>query len=121
MPTWLWPWSVIADLKRQIVALQAKEASLTAQLKSSQVALSQVIAHINSKESAMASPLDPLTAQVAATVGAEQSAITLIQGLAAALAAAIAANNPAALQALVTQLNASATALAAAVAANPSP
>lgn len=60
--------------------------------------------------------LDALTAQVAQTVTVEQSAITLIQGISAQLAAA--GTDPAALANLQTQLNTSATALAAAVAAN---
>lgn len=60
--------------------------------------------------------LDALTSQVAQNVSVEQSAVTLIQGLAAQIAAA--GTDPAALAALQTQLNTSATALAAAVAAN---
>lgn len=64
-------------------------------------------------------PLAGLTAQVQATTGAEQSAIVLIQGLAAALTAA--GTNPAKLQAIVDSLNASSTALAAAVVANSPP
>lgn len=62
-----------------------------------------------------------LTAQVAQTTSIEQSALVLIQGLAAQLAAAIASEDPAALQTLQDQLNASATSLAAAVAANTTP
>ena len=71
----------------------------------------------------MANVLDGLTAQVAATVGAEQSAIVLIQGLAAAIAALAAKPtvDPVALGALVTQLQTSAGALSAAVVANPTP
>jgi len=62
-----------------------------------------------------------LQAQVQQNITVEGSAVTLIQGIAAQLAAAIAANNngdSAALPALQSQLQASATALAAAVAAN---
>jgi hypothetical protein len=62
-----------------------------------------------------------LQAQVQQNVSVEQSAVTLIQGIAAQLAAAIAAANngdSAALPALQQQLQTSATTLAAAVAAN---
>lgn len=57
-----------------------------------------------------------LQTQVAATTSAEQSAITLIQGLAANLSAAV--GDSAAVQAVIDQMNASAAALAAAVVAN---
>jgi hypothetical protein len=62
--------------------------------------------------------LTTLTAQVAQNVTVEGSAITLIQGIAAQLAAAIAANDPAALDALQAELAASDTSLAAAITAN---
>lgn len=64
------------------------------------------------------SALTDLQAQVAANTSVEASAVTLIQGLAAQIAAAVGANDTAALQALSSQLNSSATALAAAVTAN---
>lgn len=72
------------------------------------------------------SSLDDLTAQVAASVGVEQSAVTLIQGLAAKIDALIAAGggnaiDPAALDALSKQLHDSADALAAAVTAGARP
>lgn len=60
--------------------------------------------------------LTALTAQVAQNTSVEASAVTLIQGLAAQLAAA--GTDPAALAALQSQLNTSATALAAAITAN---
>jgi hypothetical protein len=60
--------------------------------------------------------LTALTAQVAATVGVEQSAITLIQGIAAQLAAA--QTDPVAVANLAAQLKASSDALAAAITAN---
>lgn len=62
-----------------------------------------------------------LQSQVQQTLGVEQSAVTLIQGLANQLAAAIQANNngdSAALPALQAQLASSASALAAAITAN---
>ncbi len=70
---------------------------------------------LNQGEDTMAD-LTALQAQVAASVTVEQSAITLIQGLAAQIAAA--GTDPAALAALVTQLNTSAAALGAAITAN---
>lgn len=65
--------------------------------------------------------LDDLKAQVARNTDVEDSALLLIQGIAAKLAAAIAAGDPAALKELETQLKTSADALAAAVAANTTP
>jgi hypothetical protein len=67
-------------------------------------------------EQLMSAQLDALAAQVAQTETVEQSAITLIQGLAAQLAAV--ATDPAAVAALAARLNSSATALAAAITAN---
>jgi len=60
--------------------------------------------------------LKALTAQVTANTDAEASAITLIQGLAAQIAAA--SGDQAAVDALAAQLKTSATALAAAIVAN---
>ena len=87
--------------------------------------LDQVIHMLNllsmanqSQGKAIMSALSDLQAQVAQNSSVEGSALTLIQGLAAQLAAAIAAGDPAALTTLQTQLATSATALAAAVKAN---
>jgi glutamate-1-semialdehyde aminotransferase len=74
--------------------------------------LDQILA--NQKEEIM--DLAALTAQVTQNTTVEQSAITLIQGLAAQLVAN--ANDPAAIAALAASLNTSATSLAAAVTAN---
>ena len=60
---------------------------------------------------------DALVAQVAATVGVEQSAKTLIDGFAAKLAAA--GVDPVKLAALASDLKTNSDALAASVAANP--
>jgi hypothetical protein len=62
--------------------------------------------------------LSALQAQVAANTTVITSAETLIQGIKAALDAAIASGNPAALDALSAQLGTDDSALAAAVAAN---
>jgi hypothetical protein len=66
----------------------------------------------------MAGELDALTAAVQRNSDVEDSAIVLLQGLKAALDAAIASGNPAALTALSTTIGAKADALAAAVVAN---
>jgi len=64
----------------------------------------------------MSAQLDALKAQVAQNTSIEESAVTLIKGLAAQLAAA--GTDPAALADLQAQLQTSANDLAAAVAAN---
>lgn len=66
------------------------------------------------KEEAMT--LDELQTQVAANTSVESSAITLIQGIAAQLAAA--GTDPVKIQALSDKLKASATSLATAITAN---
>lgn len=71
------------------------------------------------KETQIMSALTDLQAQVAQNTTIEASAVTLIQGLAAQIAAA--GTDPAALAALTANLNASATALAAAITANTTP
>jgi hypothetical protein len=69
-------------------------------------------------EKNMSAELDALKAQVAQNASVEASAVALIHGLAAQLAAAIAKNDPVALQAFTTDLQASANALAAAITAS---
>lgn len=64
----------------------------------------------------MSQELDQLTVQVHSNTDVVQSAITLINGIAARISAA--GTDPAALSALTTELNAQDAALAAAVAAN---
>ncbi len=66
----------------------------------------------------MAGELDALKQQVADSITVEESAITLIEGLKEKLDAAIAAGDPAALQALSDSLGAEKDKLAAAVTAN---
>jgi hypothetical protein len=78
--------------------------------------LHEAVGIIVKKEKHMSAQLDALTAQVAENTAVEASAVALIQGIAAQLAAA--QDDPVAVAALVDQLNASADALAAAVAAN---
>lgn len=71
---------------------------------------------IQAQETIMAAELDDLTTQVEATATAEQSAIVLLNGLAAALAAA--GTDPVKLAALRASLKTNTDALAAAVVAN---
>ena len=66
----------------------------------------------------MANELATLQAAVKKNTDAEESAITLLQGLKAALDAAIASGDPAALAALSTTIGAETDKLAAAVTAN---
>ena len=76
---------------------------------------------VNTMSTQITANLQALMTQVAANASVEQSAVTLIQGLATELQGAILASqngDDQALPALVTQLNTSASALAAAVAAN---
>src|SRR6266550_2489713 len=73
---------------------------------------------LSHKEDKIMVDLTGLTAQVAQTTSVEASAVALIQGIAAQLAAALASTDPTAINALQVQLAASADALAAAVAAN---
>ena len=74
---------------------------------------------IRQEEQKMSLELDELTAEVEETKGIEQSAIVLIEGIAAALAAA--GTDPAALKALHDSLKTASDELAAAVAANQLP
>ena len=64
----------------------------------------------------MSAQLDALQAQVEQNTNLEASAVTLIEGLAAQIAAA--ANDPVQIAALSAKLQTSATALAAAITAN---
>ncbi len=68
------------------------------------------------EEKQMSTELDALAAQVKANTDLEESAVTLITGLADQLKSAAA--DPAAVQALADQLKTSAASLAAAVSAN---
>lgn len=75
-----------------------------------------LLGRLLNQEMTMSKELDDLAAQVAANTQVEQSAVTLIQGIAAQLAAA--GTDPAKLSALHDQLKSSADALAAAVLQN---
>lgn len=70
------------------------------------------------KEEQMAGELDALKVDVAESVDVQNSAIVLLNGLKAALDAAIASGDPAALTALSASLDSTKDALAAAIVAN---
>ena len=78
--------------------------------------IQQMLDDIEGKEDIIMADLTALTAQVKANTDAEASAVLLIQGLVAQIAAA--GTDPVALKALQDNLKASADALAAAVVAN---
>lgn len=73
---------------------------------------------LNARMDQQMSEMASLTAAVANDTTVDQSAVTLLNGLKAQLDAAIAAGDPAALQALADQLGANATALSDAITAN---
>jgi len=77
-----------------------------------------LVTAINQRTLKMAATLDDLVAAVAAENTVIDSAITLLNGVSAQLAAAIAANDPAKIQAVLDNVNAEKAKLAAAVAAN---
>jgi hypothetical protein len=76
----------------------------------------RLLRDIQLKEEQMSVELDAVTVQVTANEDLEQSAIVLIQGIAAQLAAI--KDDPAKIQALADSLKVSADALAAAITAN---
>jgi hypothetical protein len=81
-------------------------------------ALNALSTQLTKRIDLMAGELDALKASVSRNNDVVQSAITLIQGIKAALDAAIAAGDPAALKALSDSLGSQDDALAAAVTAN---
>lgn len=80
------------------------------------IAIARKLDIVIEKEIQMSKELDDLTAEVAADEAVESSAVTLINGLAAQITAA--GTDPVALKALTDSLTTSSSALAAAVAAN---
>ena len=71
-----------------------------------------------SNQETMMTIMDDLKASVQRNTDAESSVITLLQGISQQLKDALAANDPAAIQAVITQLDANTAAAAAAVVAN---
>jgi hypothetical protein len=79
-------------------------------------AILRILQDIQRKEVIILKEMDELETQVTGIESVDQSAVTLIQGIAAQLADA--KTDPVKIQALSDRLNASATALAAAITAN---
>lgn len=96
------------------VDLRINDASASAKLDT----VIELLNNLTEKVDNMAGELDALTAQVSKNSDVIDSALTLIQGFKAQLDAAIASGNPAALTALSASIGASDDKLAAAVAAN---
>ena len=82
------------------------------------VQITSALANLTNEVNKMAGELAGLQAAVQKNTDAEESAITLLQGLKAALDAAIASGDPAALTALSTTIGAETDKLAAAVVAS---
>lgn len=80
--------------------------------------VARLLAEINEKVECIMSAIDDLKAEVTKVNTVEASAVTLIRGIAAQIAAAVAAGDHDALTALTTQLTTGTDALAAAVTAN---
>lgn len=100
------------DVNVHIYVHDQATASVSAQL-------AAILTKLSSMETHIMAELDDLTTQVQATTDAEQSAIVLLNGLAAALAAA--GTDPTKLAALRAALKSNTDALAAAVVANQLP
>lgn len=81
--------------------------------------LTAAVEHLTRREVELMAKLQDLIDEVKATEGVEQSAITAINGLIAALQAA--GGDPAAIQAVIDEAKANRDALAAAIAAIPPP
>lgn len=109
-------WQRIAHLELRVAELE-RAFGWRAALDRIEAKLDTII----KKEDRMAGELDKLQADVTAENTVIDSAITLLQGLKAALDAAIASGNPAALTALSATIEAKTQALADAVTANTPP
>ena len=91
------------------------------QWKSYDQKLDRIIAMLNTlitKENQEMAVLQDIQAAVTAEKTVEDSVVTLLTSISAQLKAALAANDPAAVQAIVDQINTNAATLAAAVTAN---
>lgn len=80
--------------------------------------IERMLRYLIREERYIMAAIDDLKTEVARNTDVEASAITLLTGLHDQLAAAIAAGDPAAVQAVVDQLKTNTDSLAAAVAAN---
>lgn len=81
-------------------------------------ALSKKLDLILENQRTIMSVMDDLKAAVQRNTDAEAAVVTLLQGISQHLKDAVAANDPAAIQAVITQIDANTAAAAAAVVAN---
>lgn len=103
------------NLLTQLATIQLQLNQVQASLQANKTSLTTTL---QTQERKLMAALDDLQAQVQANTNLEQSAVTLIQGLAKQITDAVANNDSSALQALASQLNSSAAALGAAITAN---
>jgi chromosome segregation ATPase len=111
---YFWTQSDYNNLLKQLSAIQLQLNQIQNSLQVQKVSLTT----LQTQESKIMAALDDLTAQVTQNTSLEQSAITLIQGIAKQLQDAVTNNDSSALAALAQQLNTSAAALGAAITAN---
>jgi uncharacterized phage infection (PIP) family protein YhgE len=109
------------SLVQQLATLQSSVNSLSTIVTLLTNRVQSSFAQITTEESKIMAALDDLQTQVAQNTSLEQSAVTLIQGIAKQLQDAVENNDSSALQALASQLNTSAAALGAAITANTTP
>ena len=80
--------------------------------------LNDVLNRLDLMESNIMTVMDDLNASVQRNTDAEAAVVTLLQGISQQLKDALAAGDPAAIQAVITQIDANTAAAAAAVVAN---
>jgi chromosome segregation ATPase len=102
------------NLLQQIATIQLQLNQILSSVQANKASLTT----LQTQERNIMAALDDLQTQVQANTNLEQSAITLIQGLAKQITDAVNSNDSSALAALAGQLNTSAAALGAAIAAN---
>ncbi len=105
-------------LSNRTASMVALQTALQTSMQSGQATTQASLTKLSAQEAMQMSALDDLTAAVQQTQNLEQSAVTLIQGLAKQITDAVASNDTAALTDLASKLNTSAAELAAAVTAN---
>ena len=112
---YFWTQRDFNNLMQQIAALQLQLNQIQSNLQANKTSLTTTL---QTTERKLMAALDDLQAQVQANTNLEQSAVTLIQGLAKQITDAVNSNDSSALAALAQQLNTSAAALGSAIAAN---
>lgn len=106
------------DEQKKQVIFQALQIRYSMSSYSTLKRILQILQQIQQKEITMAATLDDLINDVTANKQVTDSVVTLLNGIAAQLAAAIASGDPVKIQAVHDGLVANSTALANAVAAN---